>query len=92
MKASVIAAGMALVISAPAFGGDYCVDTPAPQLSPDQLAYCRLTRAQRWGIGSAGTVKFNRAAAEERAATPHNDAGAIPLCAPPHRMTRDGCQ
>jgi hypothetical protein len=37
-------------------------------------------------------AKADAAAAEEkRAAAPHHDPGAIPLC-PSGRMTRDGCQ
>ena len=29
---------------------------------------------------------------QRRAAIPHNDPGAVSLCPPPHKMTRDGCQ
>jgi hypothetical protein len=46
-----------------------------------------------------GPVYFNSdvpvpdpAEAAKRAAAPHTDPGAISLCPPPHRMTRDGCQ
>jgi hypothetical protein len=34
----------------------------------------------------------NTIEAEKRAAVPHTDPGAISLCPPPHKMTRDGCQ
>ena len=106
MKSLVIVTGIALALAQPVFAEDRCSDVPSGQLSANELQDC-LTPPQPEppqdypprhpsvvydDDGQIEVRWFSRAEAERRAARPHNDPGAVPLCPPPHRMTRDGCQ
>lgn len=105
MKTLVIIAGIAMALAQPAFAEDRCSDVPSGQLSANELQDC-LTPPQAQspqdlpqhpGVvysddGQIETRWFSRAAAERRAARPHNDPSAINLCPPPRKITRDGCQ
>ena len=68
------------------------IKTCEPTPDPDACAAERLEYAMR----IQGIIERNKAAAAEeahkRAALPNRDPGAVNLCPPPHRMTRDGCQ
>lgn len=51
-----------------------------------------IREAVRFNLRVTEQIRTEQAEAERKATMPHNDPGAVSLCPPPRRMTRDGCQ
>jgi hypothetical protein len=75
---------------------------PKPQpLTSEQRELCApllqklITNRQEYERKKAedkAAAEARKAEEQRRTALPHNDPGAVSLCAPPRKMTREGCQ
>jgi hypothetical protein len=63
----------------------------APTMSAGQC-YSAIRDAIKYDMHVTEGARAEHAEAERKAALPHNDPGAVSLCAPPYSMGRDGCQ